>query len=222
MDTTAKPPTLASPKLVKNAKGAVVPSSQMAHIAYGCGKSFPATTCQRPLTAHRAHVHHDRECTQADLPVLSRDIAKHIREAERHRPDVQERIRWPARGLAAPTVPVSTVSEHHDPCRPRRAYRSQASCVLWVEAWVQPRHMLIGVAVESRNGNVYCGDCQDFIYDPDLEARRLQKGASQYRYLWRLCIANRAQARKESTKIRPPPTSTSLYSAIPPSYRVAR
>ncbi|KAL5392014.1 hypothetical protein PMIN02_006309 [Paraphaeosphaeria minitans] len=36
--------------------------------------------------------------------------------------------------------------------------------------------MLIGVAVESRSGNVYCGDCQDFIYDPLLEERRLQKG----------------------------------------------
>ena len=36
--------------------------------------------------------------------------------------------------------------------------------------------MLTAVAVESRDGNVYCGDCQDFIYDPDLEARRLQKG----------------------------------------------
>lgn len=36
--------------------------------------------------------------------------------------------------------------------------------------------MLTSIAVESRNGNVYCGDCQDFIYDPDLEERRLQKG----------------------------------------------
>ena len=37
-------------------------------------------------------------------------------------------------------------------------------------------HMLTDAAVESREGNVYCGDCQDFIYDADLEARRLQKG----------------------------------------------
>lgn len=37
MDAIAKQSALASPKLVKNAKGAVVPSSQMAHIAYGCG-----------------------------------------------------------------------------------------------------------------------------------------------------------------------------------------
>lgn len=32
------------------------------------------------------------------------------------------------------------------------------------------------IAVESREGNVYCGNCQDFIYDPELEIRRLQKG----------------------------------------------
>jgi ubiquitin carboxyl-terminal hydrolase 22/27/51 len=31
-------------------------------------------------------------------------------------------------------------------------------------------------AVESREGNVYCANCQDFIYDPELEIRRLQKG----------------------------------------------
>jgi ubiquitin carboxyl-terminal hydrolase 22/27/51 len=41
MDTIAVAPKgapLASPKVVKNAKGALVPSSQMAHIAYGCGE----------------------------------------------------------------------------------------------------------------------------------------------------------------------------------------
>ena len=37
MDAISKGSALASPKLIKNAKGAVVPSSQMAHIAYGCG-----------------------------------------------------------------------------------------------------------------------------------------------------------------------------------------
>jgi ubiquitin carboxyl-terminal hydrolase 22/27/51 len=36
---------------------------------------------------------------------------------------------------------------------------------------------LTGTAVESREGNVYCGNCQDFIYDPELEIRRLQKGS---------------------------------------------
>jgi ubiquitin carboxyl-terminal hydrolase 22/27/51 len=40
MDSIAvasKAASLASPKVVKNAKGNIVPSSQMAHIAYGCG-----------------------------------------------------------------------------------------------------------------------------------------------------------------------------------------
>jgi ubiquitin carboxyl-terminal hydrolase 22/27/51 len=32
------------------------------------------------------------------------------------------------------------------------------------------------IAVESRDGHVYCGNCQDFIYDPELEIRRMQKG----------------------------------------------
>jgi hypothetical protein len=40
MDAIAasKTSALASPKIVKNAKGNIVPSSQMAHIAYGCGE----------------------------------------------------------------------------------------------------------------------------------------------------------------------------------------
>ena len=43
METIAAPKgaSLASPKIVKNAKGNIVPSSQMAHIAYGCGMSCP-------------------------------------------------------------------------------------------------------------------------------------------------------------------------------------
>lgn len=83
---------------------------------------FPAITCRRLLTARRAHAHHDRERTQTDIPILSRDTAKHIREAECHRSDVQERFRQPARRLAAPAVSMSTVSEYHDRHRPRRAY----------------------------------------------------------------------------------------------------
>jgi ubiquitin carboxyl-terminal hydrolase 22/27/51 len=42
MDPIAVAPkgAVASPKIVKNAKGNIVPSSQMAHIAYGCGMFF--------------------------------------------------------------------------------------------------------------------------------------------------------------------------------------
>lgn len=43
MDMLAtKAASLASAKVVKNAKGNIVPSSQMAHIAYGCGESYEA------------------------------------------------------------------------------------------------------------------------------------------------------------------------------------
>jgi len=38
------------------------------------------------------------------------------------------------------------------------------------------RVLMNSLAVESREGHIYCGQCQDFIYDPDLETRRLQKG----------------------------------------------
>lgn len=40
MDAAAgsKAASLASAKVVKNAKGNIVPSSQMAHIVYGCGE----------------------------------------------------------------------------------------------------------------------------------------------------------------------------------------
>lgn len=50
METVAAAPkgaSLASPKIVKNAKGNIVPSSQMAHIAYGCGKILVSLKCSR-------------------------------------------------------------------------------------------------------------------------------------------------------------------------------
>lgn len=59
--------------------------------------------------------------------------------------------------------------------------------------------MLTGVAVESRDGNVYCGDCQDFIYDPDLEARRLQKGQSS---IPGNCVAGLLNERRQEAKVR--------------------
>jgi ubiquitin carboxyl-terminal hydrolase 22/27/51 len=57
MDSIAVAPkaaSLASPKVVKNAKGNIVPSSQMAHIAYGCGM-FPDAFGSLYLTGGRAH-----------------------------------------------------------------------------------------------------------------------------------------------------------------------
>jgi hypothetical protein len=46
------------------------------------------------------------------------------------------------------------------------------------------------IAVESREGNVYCGNCQDFIYDPELEIRRLQKGGCIPAFILRVPIAS--------------------------------
>lgn len=44
--------------------------------------------------------------------------------------------------------------------------------------WTCARGKVNGhTAVESRDGNIYCGNCQDFIYDEALEVLRLQKGA---------------------------------------------
>ena len=37
MAADSKAASLASAKVIKNAKGNIVPSSQMAHIVYGCG-----------------------------------------------------------------------------------------------------------------------------------------------------------------------------------------
>jgi ubiquitin carboxyl-terminal hydrolase 22/27/51 len=43
-------------------------------------------------------------------------------------------------------------------------------------------------SVESRAGNIYCGNCQDFIYDEALEVLRLQKGT----HTEGTCIGTRA------------------------------
>ena len=51
MDAAAgsKAASLASAKVVKNAKGNIVPSSQMAHIVYGCGMYLGNS---KPIAAH--------------------------------------------------------------------------------------------------------------------------------------------------------------------------
>jgi hypothetical protein len=66
--------------------------------------------------------------------------------------------------------------QYHDRNRSRPAFRDKSALLLYVVAQFTSRMGLTGTAVESREGNVYCGNCQDFIYDPELEIRRLQKG----------------------------------------------
>jgi hypothetical protein len=57
MDAIApKATSLASPKVVKNAKGNIIPSSQMAHIAYGCGMYLRANVCAQLTPAQSTWV----------------------------------------------------------------------------------------------------------------------------------------------------------------------
>jgi hypothetical protein len=65
-------------------------------------------------------------------------------------------------------------------------------------------------SVDSREGNIYCGNCQDFIYDEALEVLRLQKGAymnGMYTGLWiyadLLNCRQETQARLRNFNVRP-------------------
>jgi len=41
--------------------------------------------------------------------------------------------------------------------------------------WTEP-HLLTKPGVESSKGNVYCRECDDFVYDNALEEIRTQQG----------------------------------------------
>ncbi|KAJ4300672.1 hypothetical protein N0V90_002760 [Kalmusia sp. IMI 367209] len=144
MDTIAKPPALASPKLVKNAKGTVVPSSQMAHIAYGCEhmRTMLENARKQTFQYYRAILQ--------DIHEKPSVIAQTYKNASDGRPVVSLRPLYLC--LQCPNIMTETDRDEHIDTK---------------------RHIF---SVESRDGNVYCGDCQDFIYDPDLEDKRLQKG----------------------------------------------
>jgi hypothetical protein len=75
----SKAASLASAKVVKNAKGNIVPSSQMAHIVYGCGMWFKALKDTSLTPARRTHGRDVRECAQTDPPALSIDPPAHTR-----------------------------------------------------------------------------------------------------------------------------------------------
>ncbi|KAH6328179.1 ubiquitin carboxyl-terminal hydrolase [Parastagonospora nodorum] len=147
MDSIAVAPkaaSLASPKVVKNAKGNIVPSSQMAHIAYGCehmGEMFENARKQT-LIAYQAILRNIHE-----KPSI---IAQTHNSSSESKPVVALRPLYLC--LQCPSIMTETDRDHH--------FETKAHCF----------------SVESREGNVYCGNCQDFIYDPELEIRRLQKG----------------------------------------------
>ncbi|KAH7095029.1 hypothetical protein FB567DRAFT_511594 [Paraphoma chrysanthemicola] len=147
MDTIAVAPkavSLASPKVVKNAKGNIVPSSQMAHIAYGC-----------------EHMGEMLENARKQTLIYYRDILRNIHEKP---------------SIIAQTYKSSTDSSPVVSLRP--LYLCLQCPNIMTEAdrdqhFETKSHCF---SVESRDGHVYCGNCQDFIYDPELEIRRMQKG----------------------------------------------
>ncbi|KAF1920509.1 ubiquitin carboxyl-terminal hydrolase-like protein 22 [Ampelomyces quisqualis] len=147
MDSIAVVPkaaSLASPKVVKNAKGNIVPSSQMAHIAYGCehmGEMFERARKQT-LAQYQSILRNIHE-----KPSI---IAQTHNSSTESRPIVALRPLYLC--LQCPSIMTETDRDQH--------FETKSHCF----------------SVESREGNVYCGNCQDFIYDPELEVRRLQKG----------------------------------------------
>lgn len=147
MDSIAVAPkaaSLASPKVVKNAKGNIVPSSQMAHIAYGCEHMGEMFENARKLTLN------SYQSILRNIHEKPSIIAQTHTSAAESRPVVALRPLYLC--LQCPNIMTETDRDQH--------FETKSHCF----------------SVESREGNVYCGNCQDFIYDPELEIRRLQKG----------------------------------------------
>ncbi|KAG9192141.1 ubiquitin carboxyl-terminal hydrolase 22/27/51 [Alternaria panax] len=147
MDTIAVAPkasALASPKIVKNAKGNIVPSSQMAHIAYGCehmGEMFEKARKQT-LQHYRAILQniHEKPSIIAqtyNAPADARNVVS---------------LRPLFLCLQCPSIMTEADRDLH--------FETKSHCF----------------SVESRDGNIYCGNCQDFIYDEALDVLRVQKG----------------------------------------------
>jgi ubiquitin carboxyl-terminal hydrolase 22/27/51 len=145
MDMLAtKAASLASAKVVKNAKGNIVPSSQMAHIAYGCehmGEMFE--------NARKQTLQHYRAILQ-NIHEKPSIIAQTYNTATDGQNVVSLRPLYLC--LQCPNIMTEADRDYH--------FDTKSHCF----------------SVESRDGNIYCGNCQDFIYDPELEVRRLQKG----------------------------------------------
>ncbi|KAI4664850.1 uncharacterized protein J4E79_003148 [Alternaria viburni] len=147
MDTMAVAPkasALASPKIVKNAKGNIVPSSQMAHIAYGCehmGEMFEK--------ARKQTLQHYRAILQ----------------------NIHEKPSIIAQTYTAPADARNVVS-----LRPLYLCLQCPSIMTEVDRDLHFETKSHCFSVESRDGNIYCGNCQDFIYDETLDVLRVQKG----------------------------------------------
>ncbi|EFQ87101.1 hypothetical protein CFE70_005511 [Pyrenophora teres f. teres 0-1] len=147
MDTIAVAPkasALASPKIVKNAKGNIIQSSQMAHIEYGCehmGEMFE--------NARKQTLQHYRA------------ILQNIHEKP---------------SIIAQTYSGSTDARNVVSLRPLFLCLQCPSIMTEVDRDLHFETKSHCFSVESRDGNIYCGNCQDYIYDEALEILRLQKG----------------------------------------------
>ncbi|KAF2000480.1 ubiquitin carboxyl-terminal hydrolase-like protein 22 [Amniculicola lignicola CBS 123094] len=149
MDTSVaalKGTSLASPKVVKNSKGAIVPSSQMAHVENGCEHM------RDMLENARKPTFHNYRAILQDIHEKPSIIAQTYKSA--------------AAGDSRPVVSLRPLYL----CLQCPSIMSEADRDLHIETKF---HCF---SVESREGNIYCGKCHDFIYDPELELRRLQKG----------------------------------------------
>ncbi|KAF2011680.1 cysteine proteinase [Aaosphaeria arxii CBS 175.79] len=146
MDSIAAIPkgaAMASPKVVKNSKGAIVPSSQMAHVESGCEHIREMLEAAKKPTLHNYRL------------ILQSIHEKPSINAQTHknsegRPAVSIRPLYLC--LQCPNISSEADRDQH--------VETKLHCF----------------SVESRNGHVYCGQCNDFIYDPELETRRMQKG----------------------------------------------
>lgn len=129
MDASSKA-ALAAAKVIKNAKGNIVPSSQKAHIVYGCGECLPLCLAIQ-LIIDRAHGRDVRECAQPDPQVLPIDPPAHTRQTERHSTDIRRCGRRTCR-ISSTTLPLPTMSQYNDQRTTRSALRCQEPLLLWV------------------------------------------------------------------------------------------
>ncbi|KAF2743707.1 ubiquitin carboxyl-terminal hydrolase 2 [Sporormia fimetaria CBS 119925] len=134
---------LPSPKILKNSKGTVLPTNQLAHVEYGCEHIQALLSAARVPTFKQY---------RSILQRIHEDPSVIIQTHKQHdgRPAVSLRPLYLC--LQCPSIATEAERDQHVDTK---------------------GHVF---SAESRSGHIYCGHCQDFIYDPELENRRLLKG----------------------------------------------
>ncbi|KAF2197413.1 ubiquitin carboxyl-terminal hydrolase-like protein 22 [Delitschia confertaspora ATCC 74209] len=144
MDTISatKAAPLASPKNFKNAKGGLIPNSQMAYVEYGCEhmRELLGNARKAALLNYQSIVQNIHEKPSIIAQTHKND----------GRPVVSLRPLYLC--LQCPNIMTEVDRDQH--------IERKLHCF----------------SVDSRDGSVYCGNCLDFIYDPNLEPTRLQRG----------------------------------------------